>query len=98
MTSCFLFCTPRPFQKGVYSRRKEFAPMGSKFFPSRIDPFSEGRQNNFDKVASPESISLTLKYIEKVSPRQVLRHHNSSHIMYVIIQESLVSLGRIPTF
>ena len=31
-----------PFSKGVYSIRKEFAPTGSKFFPYRIDPFSEG--------------------------------------------------------
>ena len=28
--------------KGVYSKRKEFAPLGSKFFPFRVDPFSEG--------------------------------------------------------
>ena len=31
-----------PFWKSVYSKRKEFAPHGSKFFPSRIDPISEG--------------------------------------------------------
>ena len=29
-------------RKGVYSLRKEFAPLGSKFFPSREDSFSEG--------------------------------------------------------
>ena len=28
---------------------------GSKFFPFRVGPVSEGRQNNFDRVASPES-------------------------------------------
>ena len=28
--------------KGVYSKRKEFPPLGSKFFPFRVDPFSEG--------------------------------------------------------
>ena len=28
--------------KGVYSKRKEFAPIGSKFSPFRLDPFSEG--------------------------------------------------------
>ena len=26
----------------IYSKRKEFAPYGSKFFPFRVDPFSEG--------------------------------------------------------
>ena len=28
-------------QIGVYPIRKEFAPSGSKFFPHRVDPFSE---------------------------------------------------------
>ena len=27
--------------KGVNTKRKEFAPCGSKFFPFRADPFSE---------------------------------------------------------
>ena len=31
-----------PSEKGVYSERKEFAPKRSKFFPFRVDPFSEG--------------------------------------------------------
>ena len=30
-----------PFWKGVYFNRKEFAPHGSKFFPFRVDPFSD---------------------------------------------------------
>ena len=36
----FVVCFP--FWKEVYSKRKEFAPHGSKFFPFTIDPFSEG--------------------------------------------------------
>ena len=28
--------------KGIFTKRKEFAPRGSKFFPFRADPFSEG--------------------------------------------------------
>ena len=28
-----------PFEKGVYSKRKEFAPSGSKFLPFRVDQF-----------------------------------------------------------
>ena len=43
----------------VYSVRKEFAPLGSKFFPYRADPFSE--TNNFDRVVAPESALLLLK-------------------------------------
>ena len=41
---------PRPRGRG--------AERGSKFFPFRVDPFSEGRQNSFDKVASFESVSV----------------------------------------
>ena len=31
-----------PFWKRIYSKRKEIAPLGSNFFPFRVDPFSEG--------------------------------------------------------
>ena len=31
-----------PFWKGIHSKRKEFAPLGSKFFPLRVGTFSEG--------------------------------------------------------
>ena len=31
-----------PFWKGVSTKRKEFAPCGSKFFPFRVDPFQKG--------------------------------------------------------
>ena len=30
-----------PFSTRVYSKRKEFAPQGSKHFPFRVDPFSQ---------------------------------------------------------
>ena len=30
-----------PLRKAVYSKRKEFAPWGSKFFPFIVDPFLE---------------------------------------------------------
>ena len=30
-----------PFSKWVYYQRKGFAPLGSKFFHFRVDPFSE---------------------------------------------------------
>ena len=41
------------YQAGVYSTRKEFAPIGSKFFSFRVDPISEGREIFYDMVASP---------------------------------------------
>ena len=43
VNSCLIFRTPNVLLKRVYSNRKEFAPMGSKFFPFRADPFSEKR-------------------------------------------------------
>ena len=52
VTSCLLSCIPSPFRKGVYSKMKEFAPIGSKFFPFRGDPFPE-RTKQFDKNYLP---------------------------------------------
>ena len=49
-----------PTFKGVYSKRKEFAPNGSKFFPFGGDPFSEARQNKADRVTFYESLSIPL--------------------------------------
>ena len=36
----------------------------SSFFPFRVDPFSERRKNNFDKVVSLENVSIPLKHAE----------------------------------
>ena len=48
--------------KGICSNRKEFVHFGSKFFPYRVDPFSEGGKNNFDSflyevVSVPKSFT-----------------------------------------
>ena len=32
VTSCFLPCANKPFQDGIYSQRKEFAPQGANSF------------------------------------------------------------------
>ena len=53
VTSCLRSCTSNPFWKGVYSERKEFAPMGSKFFHFRVNPFSEGRQKQYWQSCLP---------------------------------------------
>ena len=37
--------------------------MWSKFFPFRVDSFSEGRQNNFDRVTYPEGVSVSFKAV-----------------------------------
>ena len=58
-----LSCTPIPFLKGGYSKRKEFAPKGSKFFPFIVDPCLERSNTIFERVASPESASIPLNDI-----------------------------------
>ena len=54
MNICLFSCTQDPLWKGIYSVRKEFAPTGSKFFPYRVDPLSEG-QFPWKCISSPES-------------------------------------------
>ena len=58
VTSCLFYYKPSIFWKGIFSKRKEFAPMGSKFFPFKKYPFLEERKNNFEMVVSPESFLL----------------------------------------
>ena len=41
------------FLKKVHSKRKEFAPSGSKFFRFRVDPFSEAKQTECHKSCLP---------------------------------------------
>ena len=45
-----------PFWKGIYSKRKEFAPSGSKFFSFREGPFTEGACSARDKKLSSFAI------------------------------------------
>ena len=47
-----------PFWKEVFSYREELAPLGGKFFPFRVDPFSEGdwcigKQKRMSQKSSP---------------------------------------------
>ena len=62
---CSLSYTQFLFWKGVFSKRKEFAPMG-KFFPLRENSIAEGDINNFNKVTSPESVFIPLKTANSV--------------------------------
>ena len=50
----FAFLLIKTLLKGVHSKRKEFAPRGSKFFPFRVDPFSEGSKT----ILTVESLTL----------------------------------------
>ena len=42
---------------------KEFAPLGSKFFPFRVDPFSEGKQNRNTAKLKPYFICINIAMI-----------------------------------
>ena len=44
----FAFLHTNSLLKRVYSKRKEFALSGSKFFPFRVDLFSEERKNKLE--------------------------------------------------
>ena len=48
------------FGKRFYSERKDLLK-GTNFFRFREESFSEGSQNKYDRVASPESVSVPLK-------------------------------------
>ena len=45
--------------------RKEFAPSGSKFFPYRVDPFSEGIGLQKSKHEVTKVVSLA-KYVGEI--------------------------------
>ena len=67
MTSCLLLFTQNrfrkdknPFKFGSTLKGKNLLPR-SRFFPFRVDPFSEGTQKQFDEVTSPESVSIPIK-------------------------------------
>ena len=57
MTSCLLHQTP---SEKVYCKRKEFVPKEIRFFPFRLDPFSEESQNKFDKITPFASVFTSL--------------------------------------
>ena len=52
------YCTPIPFRKGVYSKRKKLAPVGSIWFPFRVDPFSEERKKTYLTELSALKVKL----------------------------------------
>ena len=60
----FVFCSVSsqvPFLKGSTLKGKNLLPLGSKFFPFRVDLFSEGSKNYFGRVVSLESVSAPLE-------------------------------------
>ena len=71
-----------PFWSGLYSKRKEFAPFGSKFFSFRVDPFSErdwyaGKQTGCHRSCLPRKSST--KYTKCSQPVPLREEHVVKH-------------------
>ena len=80
LTDCFT--ATKTLLNRVYSKGKEFAPSGSKFFPYRVDPFfrregggggggAGGVKNNFDRNVSIESVCIHFKAHCLISSSQI---------------------------
>ena len=52
VNSGLLSCAQKPFRERVYFKRKEFAPIGSKFFPCKVDPFQMEARLTFTELSS----------------------------------------------
>ena len=55
----FLY-TSSLLKKGSTPKGKNLLPRGANSFPFRVDPFSEGRQNHFDRVSPLKVYSYPL--------------------------------------
>ena len=51
-----------PFWKGIYSKRKEFAPLWNKLFSFRVNPFSEGDNNGMQ--ASEQNVTKVISVVQ----------------------------------
>ena len=77
MISCLAVLHTETPSKGVNSKRKEFAPCGSKFFPFRVDPFSKGVEaNNFPPL---KVYQFSLKDIEYATVHHTARSLSRQH-------------------
>ena len=114
VTSCLLSSIPSPFEKGstlkgknllplganywVYCKRKEFAPIKSKFFPFREDPFSEVGRINLCYALLLIMRLIAVKFRENqtnyrvASPESVSSQFSWNSLLY---QQSGVSVQRI---
>ena len=59
---CDLVCSPA--HESSFDRQSTLKGnnLGSKLFPFRVNSFSEGRKNYFERVTCPESVSVLLKF------------------------------------
>ena len=63
---CTVFAQISIFGKGSTLKGKNLLATASKFFPFKVDPVSKGRQNNYARVVSHESVSISLNIINEM--------------------------------
>ena len=76
----------------VYSERKEFAPIGNKFFPFRVDPFQKGFDVQESKQKS-QNLSLLSKKKKMMQDLSVI----SSNLIKILVF-SWVTVFYLSTF
>ena len=57
------------WKERVCSKAEQIRAKGGSKFSFTIYPFSEGRQNFFESIASPESIAILIKLMRKALER-----------------------------
>ena len=74
------------FQTRVYSKRKEFAPMGANSFLQELTPFEKGGQNEYCKVASSESVVILINaYSDRASLSLMGKCAAGSRHVYLVL-------------
>ena len=63
VTISSLLCVIKPFQNGVYFKRKEFAPEGANSFLLKLIPIEKGGKTENGRVASLESVSTHIEQV-----------------------------------
>ena len=58
VTSCLVPRTREPFQNGVYSYKKEFAPKGANSFFEELSLMEKGSKQGSGRVVAPESVRI----------------------------------------
>ena len=61
MTSYLLLWRTKSSKKGIYSKKKEFVPLGTNSFLEELTPIENGSINENSRVAFPESRHIHYK-------------------------------------
>ena len=78
-------------ERGLFNKGKSLFPEGANSFLFRIDSILAGRQNHFDRFASPESVSIPLKNV-------ILYKLASEHMLTVSLHLYTVNVLKFSMF